>query len=236
MRIRIDLRRSPQRLRYTDSMNAALVAGLVAAGLSSEELVGPGSFPWTFGLGGFAKPDGERTITSVTLSSPSERFGAALARLRPEAVTVRSTNGDMIDCAGGALRACPDLPDDGVPALMIGFASPFLIPMAKAGREKTRFYESLDGVDLSAAIVRGLSRRAGRDLDLAAHVDPLSMAVDLKRRQVRIRRMAGGKDLFQTAFSVPMTLHGAPGDVRFAFLAGIGAKAHAGFGCPILTR
>ena len=48
--------------------------------------------------------------------------------------------------------------------------------------------------------------------------------------------MAGGKDLFQTAFAVPMTLKGAPGDVRFAFLAGIGAKTHAGFGCPILTR
>lgn len=67
MRVLIDFRKQPQRYRYTDSMNAALVAGLVAAGLHSDDLVGEKALPWTFGTAGKAGPDGRRTVYSVIL-------------------------------------------------------------------------------------------------------------------------------------------------------------------------
>ncbi|MBS0513652.1 MAG: hypothetical protein JSR42_21070 [Proteobacteria bacterium] len=236
MRVLIDFGRNPQRYRYTDSMNAALVAGLVAAGLRSDELVGERALPWTFGTAGRAGPDGKRIIASVTLSSPSERFAQALTRLDPGEFRVASSNGDTICLADAVLRHCPSVPAGGVDELMVAFASPFLVPMPKQGREKTHFYDDLSGVDLNAALVAGVSRRAGRSLDLTISTDRLSMATDLRKQLVHVRRLPNGKPLFHPAFSVPMTLRGRPEDVRFAFLAGVGAKTHAGFGCPILMR
>ena len=234
MRVLIDFRKQPQRYRYTDSMNAALVAGLVAAGLHSDDLVGEKALPWTFGTAGKAGPDGRRTVYSVILSSPSPRFAEALARLDPDEIRVASSNGDAIYLGGAALRHCPSLPPEGVAELMVSFASPFLVPMLKQGREKTRFHDDLVGVDLNAALLAGLTRRAGRALDLTISSDRLSMTTDLKKQLVHIRRLSNGKPLFHPAFSVPMTLRGRPEDVRFAFLAGVGAKTRAGFGCPIL--
>lgn len=236
MRVLIEFQRSPQQYRYADSMNAALVAGLVAAGLRSDELVGEKALPWTFGTAGKAGPGGKRIVFSVTLSSPSERFAEALTRLDPGEIRVASSNGDTIYLAGAVLRHCPSLPAGGAAELMVTFASPFLVPMPKQGREKTRFHDDLFGVDLNAALVAGVSRRAGRTLDLTISTDRLSMATDLKKQLVHLRRLSNGKPLFHPAFSVPMTLRGRPEDVRFAFLAGVGAKTHAGFGCPILMR
>ena len=235
MRIRIDFRTDTY-LRYVDSMNAALVAGLVDAGLSTGDLVGRHSLPWTFGMAARARPGGERRVFSVTVSSPSERFCDALYRLNPEAVRTESDNGDRINLSGAKIRRLRDLPEGGVAALMIGFASPFLIPVKKQGREKTRFHDDLTGVDLNAALTTSLSRRAGRPLDLTISVDRLSFLTDLKKHLVHVRLLPGGKPLIHPAFSVPMSLKGNPQDVRFAFLAGIGAKTHAGFGCPILMN
>src|SRR5690606_33550520 len=104
----------------------------------------------------------------------------------------------------------------------------------KQGRQKTRFHDDLVGVDLNAALAARLTRRAGRSLDLTISSDRLSMTTDLKKQLVHIRRLSNGKPLFHPAFSVPITLRGRPEDVRFAFLAGVGAKTRAGFGCPIL--
>ena len=134
MRVLIDFRKQPQRYRYTDSMNAALVAGLVAAGLHSDDLVGEKALPWTFGTAGKAGPDGRRTVYSVILSSPSPRVAEALARLDPDEIRVASSNGDAIYLGGAALRHCPSLPPEGVAELMVSFASPFLVPMPKQGR------------------------------------------------------------------------------------------------------
>lgn len=234
MRLVFDFRGAPQRFRYADSMNAALVAGMAAAGLKSEELVGSGAVPWTFGTAGRASANGERLVYSVTLSSPSPRFDEVAGRLRPDEFRVASSNGDSIYLGGATIRSCPDLPSEGVAELMVAFASPFLVPVHKQGREKTRFHEDLTEVDLSAALVAGLERRAGRSLELTVTVDRLAMATDLRKHIVQVRRLANGRSLFHPAFSVPMTLRGKPEDVRFAFLAGIGAKTHAGFGCPIM--
>lgn len=236
MKVLIDFRKNPQRYRYTDSMNAALVAGLVAAGLHSDELVGEKALPWTFGTAGKAMPGGHRIVYSVTVSSPAERFIEALAHLDTSEIRVSSSNGDIIQLDGARLRDCPSLPAEGVPELMVSFASPFLVPMPKQGREKTRFYDDLTGVDLNAALVTGLSRRAGRALELEISADRFAMLGDLRKHLVNVRRLSSGKPLFHPAFSVPMTLRGKPEDVRFAFLAGVGAKTHAGFGCPILMN
>ncbi len=234
MRVMIEFQQHPQQFKYNDSMNAALVAGLTAAGLSSADLVGAQALPWTFGTAGRVTANGKRLVFSVTLSSPSDRFAEALAHLRPDDIRVASSNGDSIYLGGGVIKPCRDLPDAGVNELMVGFASPFLIPLKKQGRQKTAFHDTLKDVDLSAAVVQGLSHRAGRPLNLSISTDRLSMMTDLKKRLVYVRQLPNGKPLFYPAFSVPMTLRGDPQDVRFAFLAGIGAKTHAGFGCPIL--
>ena len=110
MRIKIDLSGAPQTLRYNDSMNAAIVAGLTAAGLTSEEVTGPNALPWTFAMHRTARrlrlrlreeaPRGV-TVTGLTISSPSDRIAEALSRIEPADIAVASSNGDRICCAGG---------------------------------------------------------------------------------------------------------------------------------------
>jgi CRISPR-associated endoribonuclease Cas6 len=104
----------------------------------------------------------------------------------------------------------------------------------KRGRERTRFHDSLDGVDLGAAFSAGLSRRAGRPVRIEVGLDPLTMRVDGRRRLVRTRTDPTGRAIMIPAFSLPLTLRGAPEDLSFAYLAGLGAKTTGGFGCPIL--
>lgn len=235
MRIKIDLSGAPQTLRYNDSMNAAIVAGLTAAGLTSEEVTGPNALPWTFAMHRTARrlrlrlreeaPRGV-TVTGLTISSPSDRIAEALSRIEPADIAVASSNGDRICCAGGlVLREEPDFQGG---AMDVTFASPVLLMRKKAGSEKTVWATELGEVDLGPALHRGVSNRAGRDLDLR-----ITLIGDAPREQVPLRRDARrGKDMVMPAFRAPLRLEGAPEDLRFAYLAGFGAKTRAGFGCP----
>lgn len=241
MRIKIDLSGAPQTLRYNDSMNAAIVAGLTAAGLASEEVTGAKALPWTFALHRAAsrhrrqdRDDAPRgiTVSGLTISSPSDRIAEALSRIEPADITVASSNGDQICCAGGLiLRDEPDF-QDGV--MEVTFASPVLLMRKKEGSQKTVWANDQDEIDLGPALHRGLSNRAGRDLDL--RVSPLGGTPQDKvviplRRDARI-----GKDMMMPAFRIPLHLDGAAEDLRFAYLAGFGAKTRAGFGCPTLLN
>jgi hypothetical protein len=208
------------------------VSGLVAAGAASADLVGPAAHPWTFAMAGRAQPGSPTLISSVTLSTASATLAGVFLRLRVHQVAVRSSNGDVIDLAGARLEMLPDLAE-GTDEMMVCFASPFALIRPKEGRTKTAFVESLDDVDVDAALRRGLERRFGRTLRLSFHIDRLSLASDVTRRLVRLRRLPDGRPLFVPAFAVPMTLRGDPADLRAAYLAGLGAKTHAGLGCPI---
>ena len=234
MRIKLDLTSSPQHAAYIDSVNAALVAGMASAGISSEDLVGYSARPWTFGTEGRSDRGAKAKIFSVTVSTPDPDLGAALAKLNPEEVRCASSNGDTL-YFGGARLTVLDTENARVPELMVTFASPFVLPLLKNEFSGRKFANEITEVDLDAALRRGLERRAGRDLDVNFHVDPLSLRTDVCKRIIPLRKSPKGP-IRIPAFSVPMTIRGKPEDVEFAFLAGLGAKTHAGFGCPIFMK
>lgn len=230
----LKLKRAHQSFTYLDSLNAALVAGLVAAGARSEALVGPASKPWTFGFEGRSDARARTRLFSVTISTPDPALSEALARLNPAEVRCASSNGDMLDLSGAICNEI-DTSNARTEALMVSFASPFAVMKQKAGRSKSAFAQSLDEVDLDPALRRGLERRAGRKLDVSFHIDPLSRMTDVRKRVIPLRHSPKGP-IRMPAFSAPMTIRGCPEDVEFAFLAGLGAKTHTGFGCPIFMK
>jgi len=234
MRIKIDLGRNPQSAAYLDSINAAIVAGWVAAGATSEQVVGQSARPWTFGFEGRSDRKAKSKIFSVTISTPDPDLGAILAKLKPDEIRCASSNGDTLYFGGGRFLRL-DTENARTSALMVSFASPFILPLRKEDRSGKAYADALDDVDLDAAFRAGLERRAGRTLDVSFHVDPLSRMTDVRKRIVPLRSSAKGP-IRLPAFSVPMTIRGKPEDVEFAFLAGLGAKTHAGFGCPIFME
>lgn len=234
MRLRIDFGARPQMVRYVDSMNASIVALMTGAGLTSTQLTGEQALPWTFGMEAFSLPGRKRRVRSVVVSSPDPAFAEIVSRLDPAAMKVQSCNGDVIDGAGARILPCDDLAPQ-ADEVMIGFISPFLLAQKKEGRDKTRFHEDLPIAEAPSALKAGLDRRAGRELDLEIIIDPLTARTDgAKKHLIHIRRFPSGKDMILPGFAPPLTLRGKPEDVRFAYLAGLGAKTRAGAGCPRL--
>ncbi|WP_235442193.1 CRISPR-associated endoribonuclease Cas6 [Rhabdonatronobacter sediminivivens] len=215
-------------------MNAALVAGLAAAGIPSSRLVGERAAPWTFGMEGEILEGKGRLVRSVVVSTPDQELAEAMTRLDPPTISVRSGNGDRIDGDGATISVADELVP-GTEEVMITFISPFVLMAKKAGREKTVFCENLPTSTLSEVMKAGLEKRAFRRLDLSVSVDPLSARIDGRRKHLtHYRRLKNGRSLILPGFIVPLTLRGNPEDVRFAYLAGFGAKTRAGNGCPAL--
>ena len=236
MRAYIDLQRKPVSYRFLDSVHAALVAGLVEAGIDACELIGEAALHWCFAAKGYSRRGGDCMLAGVMISTASEKFADRLRVLDPRAVRVASNNGDRLDLSHGVLREMPNLLSTEIRDAMFIFASPFVLPRKKVGVEKTRYLDCLDGVDVDAALRRSLERRAGRSLDIAFGIDRLSLRADGTPRMVRYRRMKNGRDQMMRAFSLPISVKGTPASIRFAYLAGLGAKTRVGFGCPILPR
>lgn len=222
-----------QQVRFTDSMNAAIVAGLTAAGMAPDLLVGMGAVPWTFGMEGWSKAGKPRLIRSLIVSSPDLRFAEAMRAAKASDFRVTSSNGDVIDGRGASIWQDITTPE-GDTDILINFLSPFVIKARKSEGGTHPFLESLPENDLHEALKTGLDRRAGRDLNLRISVDPLSLKTDGRRKHmVHYRRMANGKSLILPGYALPMRLQGAPEDLRFAYLAGLGSKTRAGNGCPV---
>ncbi len=234
-RIRLVFDPPSPRFLYLDSVNAAIVAGLVDAGAASASVVGSKAVPWTFAVKGFSQLGGLTFVSGLTVSTPDVQLADALRRLNPAAMCAHSSNGDILDFKGAKIEDEARLPHGAVSELAVAFGSPFAIIKPKAGRTKTEFHDDLDGVDLAAALRAGLQRRASRDLDIDFQVDPLTRAVDGRRRLVPTRQ-AGSRRILIPAFSMPLTVRGRPDDVRFAYFAGLGAKTRGGFGCPVMLR
>ena len=236
MRVYIDLKHKPAPYRFLDSVHAALVAGLASGGIESRDLVGQAARPWCFAAKGYSRRNDNCVLTGVTISTASGEIASALHTLDLHAVRVTSSNGDRLDLSHGILHSVPDHLCGETRETMFLFASPFVLPQKKSGTGKTRFLDSLDGVDIDAALRRGLERRANNSLDIVFSVDRLSLRADGAPRIVRYRRMPNGRDQMMSAFSLPISVKGAPEAIRFAYLAGLGAKTRVGFGCPIIPR
>lgn len=220
----------PIRIRYLDSLHAALVTGLRAAGAGEGQLLGEGAAPWTFAVSGRSFGGGIVQIAGVTLSTPDPSLGAAMLRFDGAAARVTSSNGDRVDLTGTdrGQVALPLHPDQD--HLAIGFASPFLV---SARGPKKAYARSLAGLDLSAAFSAGLSRRLRRPVALHVEQDRLSAATEgATPMLVRLRR-TGSRDLILPALSAVLTLRGKAADLRDAYLAGLGEKTRYGFGCPV---
>lgn len=235
MRVKFEFYRNPVSLRFNDSMNAAIVAGLAEAGVSSDLTVGANARPWTFAMEGSAKDGGLRKVVSITVSTPDPEISKGLLVLTGDMIRCASSNGDTV-YLGGARRKVLDEPQFQDGPIMMGLASPMAFMKPKKGREKTSFIDDLEGFDLSAAISGGLSRRAGRDVSVKASIDPLSMKTDLRKHIVALRKSGKSLVIRLPAFSAPITLEGAAEDLSFAYAAGIGAKTHAGFGCLLSLK
>lgn len=236
MRVFIDLRGKSLRYRYLDSVHAALIAGMVKAGMDSARLIGEKAGSWCFAAKGYSHRQGDCMLAGVTISTASDEIGAALQKLDPGDIRVDSDNGDSLDLSHGILKPVPDRLSPGTENAMFLFASPFILTEKKTSVEKTRFVRELDGIDVDAAMRRSLERRAGHPLDIGFSIDRLSLRADGLPRVVRYRRMKNGRDQMINAFSLPVSVRGTPEAIRFAYFAGIGAKTRAGFGCPILPR
>ena len=227
-RVTLDLPRSI-RVRYLDSIHAALVTGLRAAGADEGQVLGEAAAPWTFAISGRSFMGGTIQVAGVTLSTPDPGLGAAMLRLDGGAARVRSSNGDWVDMSGATRRqdALPLHPNQD--SIAIGFASPFLVSERSP---KKAYARSLAGLDLSAAFSAGLSRRLRRPVALRVEQDRLSAVTEgVAPVLVRVRR-SGSRDVILPALSVMLTLHGKATDLRDAYLAGLGEKTRYGFGCP----
>lgn len=221
--------------RFLDSVQAALVEGLVHAGVPGEAVVGHTAHPWTFACHGWTRLGGLRTLSRLVVSSASDRISTAFGKLDPARIRKTSANGDVINLTGGSVRQDVHVPLPGMRELCVSFPGRFALIRPKSARGVTEFVRSTTETDFPAALKAGLDRRAGRTLDLEVAIDPLTLAVEGSAVPVSLRK-SGERRILIPAFDMPVTLRGNPDDLAWAFHAGLGAKTRQGFGCPALTR
>ena len=221
--------------RYLDSVQAALVEGLVHAGVPGDVLVGHTAHPWTFACFGWTRRGGLRTLSGILVSSASDRISAALGKLDPARIRKTSSNGDVISLDGACVRPDTHVPVANTRELCVVFPGRFALTRPKTTRSATEFARSTTYTDFSAALKAGLDRRAKRTLDLDVAIDPLTLATEDRAVPVALRK-TGDRRILIPAFNMPVTLRGNPDDLSWAFHAGLGAKTRQGFGCPTPAR
>lgn len=218
---------------YQDSVHAAIIAGLRAAGFSEEQLVGPRALPWTFAAKGFARPGGRLFLKGLTISTSDPVLAEGLIRLEPGNIQHSSSNADRINLKHARKIAISDPFWEGQETLAICFASPFVLSKPRTGRTSQKAYiERLAGEDLSRAFSQGLTRRLGRPVEIAVEADKLSLATEGARPRIVSLRQAPNRRVTVPAFSLHLRLKGTTDDLRAAYYAGLGEKTRYGFGCP----
>ena len=158
-----------------------------------------------------------------------------LARLLPETIRKSTANGDEIDLSAWDKSAenFPILPQPReiatLPAIML---SPLAV--SARGASKGYWYKNLSriGDELDAAVNFRLSRLTGRSVNLHLEPDRLYLRANPKHSVVvHTRKTRSGKPVFVIGMMCPMTIRGTPGDLKSAWLLGIGEKNRNGFGC-----
>ena len=234
MRVRLTAPRGEYaRLRYLDTLHAALVNAWTACGASGAEVVGRSAENWSFGAVGSASTRGF-TLKSVAIGSSAARLEPLLSRLPPEGVRKASVNGDEIDLSTWDKRV-EELPvvaepgaDAALPAIML---SPLVVSVRG---QKKRWHDDLTriGDDLDKAVNFRLSRLTGRKVELRIEPDRLYLRANPKHSTlVRLRQTRGGAPAFVIGTMCPLVLRGAVEDLRAAWALGIGEKNRYGFGC-----
>ena len=234
MRIRL---RAPRgefvRVRFLDSVHAALVNAWTSCGVRGGEVVGHGAGTWSFGAVGTATSRGF-TVRSVVIGAEGAPLEPILNRLDPETMRKRSVNGDTVDLSAWDLAA-EELPVAGEPGETAMLPAIMLSPLALSVRgRKGRWHDDLAraGPNLEQAVNFRLSRLTGRSVRLKIEPDRLYLRANPKHSTlVRTRTVQGGRPAFVIGMMCPLSISGRVEDLRAAWALGVGEKNRYGFGC-----
>lgn len=234
MRVRFSAPRGAYvRVRFLDSLHAALVNAWTACGMPGEAVVGREAGNWSFGAVGTATPHGF-VLKSVVVGTEGGQLESVLEGLLPEAVRKKSTNGDVIDLGAWDVTT-EDIPAICEPGEATALPVIMLSPLVLSVRgEKGRWHDDLTtiGSDLEAAVNFRLSRLTGRDVQLNIEPDRLYLRANPRHStRVRTRTVKGGQPAFVVGTLCPLTLSGRIEDLQSAWALGIGEKNRYGFGC-----
>ena len=234
MRIRLSAPRGEcAKVRYTDSLHAALVNAWTTCGARGTDVVGVGADTWSFGAVGRATARGF-TLKSVVVGAEGPRLEPLMGQLIPEAIRKTSANGDVVDLSAWD-RTVEELPVACQAEETAVLAALMLSPLAISVRgEKGRWHDDLTkiGPDLDEAVNFRLSRLTGRDVALELKPDKLYLRANPKHSTlVRIRAVHASKAAFVIGTMCPLSICGRLDDLRSAWALGIGEKNRYGFGC-----
>ena len=234
MRVRLRAPRGEQaRVRYLDSVHAALVRGWTSCGAAGEEVVGHGAGNWSFGAVGTATSRGF-ILKSVVIGAEGNPLEPILQRFTPDAVRKQSSNGDVVDLTAWKLTV-EELPVVCEPGGAATLPTIMLSPLALSVRgQKGRWHDDLAkiGRNLEEAASSRLSRMTGRDVRLEIEPDRLYLRANPKHSTlVRTRSVRGGRPAFVIGTLCPLSIRGRLEDLRSAWALGIGEKNRYGFGC-----
>ena len=234
MRVRfVAPRGSSVRVRYLDSLHAALVNAWTAGGVPGEVVVGREAGNWSFGAVGTATSN-SRIVKSVVVGGEGDPLESTLNRLEPDTVRKVSVNGDVVDLTGWD-RAVEELPilckASDTATLPVIMLSP--LALSVRGR-KGRWHDDLAkvGPALQEAVNSRLSRLTGRDVALKVEPDRLYLRANPKHSTlVHTRAVRDGTPAFVIGTMCPLSISGRIEDLRSAWALGIGEKNRYGFGC-----
>ena len=234
MRVRfVAPRGSFVRVRFLDSVHAALINAWTAGGAEAGAVIGPGARNWSFGAVGTATSGGV-LMKSLVVGAEDASLEPPLGGLTPEAIRKTSVNGDVVDLAGWS-RVEEDLPLVCEPGRAATLPAIMLSPLALSVRgQKGRWHDDLGatGEDLEDAVNSRLSRLTGRSVRLRIEPDRLYIRANPKHSTlVRTRAVPGRKAAFVIGMMCPLSITGRIEDLRSVWQLGIGEKNRYGFGC-----
>ncbi len=234
MRIRFTAPRGVStRLRYLDSLHAALVNGWTACGARAAEVVGHDADNWSFGAVGTATATGF-FLKALIVGAEGGPLESLLSRLVPAVIRKTSSNGDTLDLSAWD-RSVDELPVVCMPGETATMAAIMLSPLALSVRgRKGRWHDDLRkaGAHLEQAVNFRLSRLTRREVGLNIEPDRLYLRANPRHSTlVRTRAVPGGRPAFVIGTMCPLTIRGSLEDLRSAWALGIGEKNRYGFGC-----
>ena len=234
MRIRFTAPRGiAARLRYLDSLHAALVNGWTACGARAAEVVGHAAGNWSFGAVGTATAAGF-CLKALVVGAEGGPLESLLSRLAPTTIRKTSSNGDTLDLSAWD-RSVDELPVVCMPGETATLAAVMLSPLALSVRgRKGRWHDDLRkaGTHLEQAVNFRLSRLTRREVQLNIEPDRLYLRANPRHSTlVRTRAVPGGRPAFVIGTMCPLAIRGNLQDLRSAWALGIGEKNRYGFGC-----
>jgi len=217
--------------RNLDVLHDALVNAWTAAGAEPRTVVGHEALSWHFAALG-RRLNGYSMVHTLVVGTPSPRLSEFLMRIDPAQVShARASTGECVDFSGAGIVPDPDPVGPGQNAMGVVMLSPLAISRADRNGSGPRWYSTLEGLDVSEAVNKRLSRLAGRTVDLRVEPDRLYMRIQPRYDTlVRIKEGRGGKIAFVIGMLIPLVLQGREEDLRLAWYAGIGEKNRTGFG------